>query len=271
MKSYKEMTESVIKRRDEYNISVRNRNRRIGIVSSSAAGIALVAIIGTVALTKGSDNAPEYSLPTSETTHPSAQYSENADIANSETLSDIISEPATDDQVVISPHIVINPITDADKNERQEMYIALMGDDFIEMSRTEVCEYYGMNVFPEVPSDLVCWDESKGYSYGIFKRENGKGETYHDQNDITYSNEDVSKSINIKVARGKLPFTCFMFHMKDEMKASEINGIEVYIGQHTDMTEVYYAEFMYNNTGFYVFTDGLTEDETVAVIASLIQ
>ncbi len=50
---------------------------------------------------------------------------------------------------------------------------------------------------------------------------------------------------------------------------SVINGTEVAIGQLSE--DCYYAEFMYQNTGFRLFADGLTLEETVTVIASLIQ
>lgn len=266
MKTYKEMTENILKRRDEYNEALKKRHKKAIIFASAAAGIALTAFAGTMLF---KENKPDI------ITQPPAT-SEVQNSSNNSAAQTTITEPPVTEQVIIEqpekqPYqntIVINKY---DESVSSDMYISLMLDDFVEMSRNEVCEYYGTNVFPEVPSDLVCWDEFKGHRYGIYKREKGKGEIYHDQNDITYSNDDVSKSINIKVARGKFPFICCMYLMKDEMKASEINGIEVYIGQDTDMTEVYYAEFMYNNTGFYVFTDGLTEDETVAVISSLIQ
>lgn len=50
---------------------------------------------------------------------------------------------------------------------------------------------------------------------------------------------------------------------------SIINNLEVAIGH--SATGYYYAQFMYQNVGFQVIADGLTQDEFVAVISSLIQ
>ena len=50
---------------------------------------------------------------------------------------------------------------------------------------------------------------------------------------------------------------------------SVINGTEVAIGQLSE--DCYYAEFMYQNTGFRLFADGLIQMEFLTRISSLIQ
>lgn len=51
---------------------------------------------------------------------------------------------------------------------------------------------------------------------------------------------------------------------------SIINNVEVAIGQDTN-SEYYFAEFLLHNVGFRFIVEGLTQDEFVAVISSLIQ
>lgn len=58
-------------------------------------------------------------------------------------------------------------------------------------------------------------------------------------------------------------------YFKGTEERSVINNHEVLIG----LTEngYYYSEFMYNGVGFLIDAEGVTEDEFVAIIASIIQ
>ena len=52
-------------------------------------------------------------------------------------------------------------------------------------------------------------------------------------------------------------------------ETSKINNVELKIGK-TD-EGYYYTEFIYNNVGFTICTKGLTQDEFVAIIMSIIK
>lgn len=83
-----------------------------------------------------------------------------------------------------------------------------------------------------------------------------------------YSNEDYSRTVNIEIKKDSLPLCDYAFLEATEEK-SIINNVEVAIG-HSD-NGYYYAQFMYHNVGFQIIADGLTQDEFVAIIASLIK
>lgn len=158
--------------------------------------------------------------------------------------------------------IIINPVGDIISGDRAD--IALLKNDFIKMSREELADYYDTAIFPEVPSDLKEWDE---YRYGIYRRDGGTGETYYDNNVINYSNEDFSRSLNIEVSKGRLPVTDIADFYEISEK-SKINGVEVGIG--LSDAGYYFVEFIYNNTGFRIIGNGLSEEELITVITSLI-
>lgn len=161
----------------------------------------------------------------------------------------------------ISPNkIIIHPL---DNSIPQNMYIALFRDDFIPMNKDEMADYYGCNVFPEIPDDL---SPKENQHWGIYRRNQGTGEIYHDQNRQTYENMDQSRGLVVETRKGRLPFFDFVIP-PDEEENSIINGHEVTIGLSEAGYEVW---FLYKDVGFYIFADGITEDELVSIISSLI-
>ncbi len=140
-------------------------------------------------------------------------------------------------------------------------------NDFVKMNEEELEEYYGTKIFPQVPSDLKSWHDSGEYDYGIYKRNKGSGEVYYDLTVMNYSNEDFSKDLNIEIAKGKLPASDVAF-WEENFAKSLINGTEVGIGQSSN--GYFYAEFIYNNTGFRIISSGLSQEEIVSVIESLV-
>jgi len=57
-----------------------------------------------------------------------------------------------------------------------KMNIALMTEDFIKMNKQELCNFYGIDVFPTViPKDM---NEVTDAVYGIFKKDKGTGDIY---------------------------------------------------------------------------------------------
>ena len=91
---------------------------------------------------------------------------------------------------------------------------------------------------------------------------------YCDLQALNYSNEDFSRTVNVEVVKDGLPLCDYMLFEENKEK-SIINNLEVAIGH--SATGHYYAQFIYQNVGFQVIADGLTQDEFVAVISSLIQ
>lgn len=164
--------------------------------------------------------------------------------------------PAANNKIVIN---TINGIA-ADK-----MNIALMIDDFVELTREEMKEYYGVDYIPDVPADIKPWADEQS---GIYRRNGGTGEVYWDADILNYSNEDFTRSVHVEVDKGSYVLQDYLYFKGTEEK-SVINNIEVLIG----LTEngYYYSEFMYNGVGFLIDAEGVTEEEFVAIIASIIK
>lgn len=153
-----------------------------------------------------------------------------------------------------------------DWSPSDEIKFDVQEDDFVVMSKAEINKYYRINIFPTVPDDLKEWEDEE---FGVYKRNGGTGEIYFDFNILNYSNETFSKGINIEIQKGSLPTSdCVFLDEYDEK--SIINNVEVAIGQDTN-NEYYFAEFLLHNVGFRFIVEGLTQDEFVAVISSLIQ
>lgn len=174
------------------------------------------------------------------------------------------SEPPTESVTAQAPSqqntIVIHPI----ENTNNEIsYFALFRDDFISMTKEQVNDYYGINVYPTVPEDL----SMQKIAAGIYKRNGGTGEIYHDQNRQEYRNEKDSRSIVVETAKGKLPF--FQFVIPDVSSGNSIiNGHDVTIG--INEYGWYSVWFLYQGVGFYIGAEGITQQELIDVISSLI-
>ena len=249
MKNSEEMVNSLFERREQYITEQRNRKRVLKRVITPICCFCLVALFGF-----GTWQGGLFNNITPVQTLDDALYSgikDTFDDKNGESP----DNPAANNKIVINS---INGIS-ADK-----IKINLAVDDFVEMSREEMIQYYGVNYFPEVPADMTAWDGR----LGIYKRNGGTGEVYWDQDVLNYSNEDITRYINMEIAKGNIPFLDYgIFSVKD--KTSVINNWEIKIGMTDDGR--YYTEFLYKNVGFIISAEGLTQDEFVAVIASIVK
>lgn len=238
MKTYNEMAESVFKRRDEYEIKEKKRRKVIKRAAVSVSSFCMAVVIGF------------------------GIYNSGLLRENPKTDLEDAVYPGTQDYFDESNKIVITPI-DSVSDER--MSIALFRDDFIRMEKEELNEYYGINVFPEVPEDLKEWGNK---IYGIYKREGGKGELYWDRNQITYDNGDISRSLNVSVETAGVPANTPVFYDKISEK-SIINNVSVAIAK--SKRGNLYSEFTYKDTCFFIFAQGLSDEEFVSAIKSLIK
>ena len=144
------------------------------------------------------------------------------------------------------------------------MYIALMWEDFVEMDQAELCTYYGWDVFPQVPSDLANWHETGEDRYGIFRRKDGT--VYCDQNVVNYSNEDATRVLHIALAKGNFPHSDVLFDT--QTVPSTLAGVEMALGR-TESGD-YFARFLHRDVGFEISAQGLSQEEFLTVLASLV-
>lgn len=152
----------------------------------------------------------------------------------------------------------------------REMYICLKWEDFVKMSPEELEAYYGTKIFPDIPADLKIWDTDEDFvGYGIFRRNNGKGEVYYDHTVWNYSNTSVTRNVNIEIQKENIPYVDFASSREEDYQKSMIFGCEVYLA-HTE-SGFYHARFMHNGVGFFLTADGLTEEEFISAVRSLLK
>ena len=258
MKNIDETIHTVFDRMEQYQVHQRKRNK---VILSTAVSLGIVCIIGAFGIALG--NAP-------------VQPDKGANIQASVPLSTSpVSEPPVVDPTVAEPTennvsqekptnnniIKINQLASLPELD----YFALFINDFVSMTKQEMLEYYGINVFADVPDNLTLKSESH---FGIYRRNNGTGDIYHDVNDVIYVNEDSTRGFGISVAKGRYPYS-FVPLWESISEMSTINGVSVGIGQLPDGS--YYAEFMYQNVGFRLHGVGVSIEELESMISSLIK
>ncbi len=258
MKNIDETVHTVFDRMEQYQVHQRKRKK---VILSTAVSLSIVCIIGAFGIAFG--NAPVQP-------DKSANILASAPLSTSPVTDPPVTEPTvaepTENHVpqekpVNNNMIVMNQMTSLPEAD----YFALFTNDFVSMTKQEMLEYYGINVFATVPDDLALKSEQH---FGIYRRENGTGDIYHDTNDIVFANADSTRGFGISVAKGRYPYS-FVPLWESISEMSTINGVSVGIGQLPDGS--YYAEFMYQNVGFRLHGVGVSVDELESMIASLIK
>lgn len=248
MKNCDEMVSSLFERREQY-ITEQKRKRKVIIrTTTSMCCVCLVALLGFGIWQSDmlTDKVAEDALYPGIKDNFAVSKGEDPD------------NPAANNKIVV--HQMNGLSADSAK-----FNICLKLDDFVAMNKEELNEYYGINVFPIVPKDIKEWEEQ---NFGIYKRDGGSGEVYWDGTGINYSNEEFSRTVNIAIQKGSLPHCDVAFFDTIEEK-SIINNLEVAIAKSDD--GYLYAEFMCQNVGFRIVANGVTQDEFVAVVSSLIK
>ena len=254
MKSYDELTNNLLERRDTYVTEQKRKRKTTMNIATSLCCFCMVVLLGFGAWNSGFFNE----LPLDQT--PDETIGDALYPGIKDTFDDQNGESATNPAA--NNKIVINSVEGLSVDK---MNIALMLDDFIEMSREEMCEYYGVDYIPDVPVDIKAWEDERS---GIYRRNGGTGEVYWDADVLNYSNEDFTRSVHIEVDKGSYVLKDYYFFKGTEEK-SVINNYEVLIG-HSE-SGYYYSEFMYNGIGFLIDATGVTDDEFIAIIASILQ
>lgn len=250
MKSYEEVTSLLLERRDRYEAQRRqNRKREVGL----AAVLCCFCLVAGAGILMHRDGIFDPAVPIATVEDAvNTGITDHTDVKQGEL-------PTT---YAANNKIVIHSI---DGTSSGIMNIALMRDDFVEMTREEMIAYYGVDYYPEVPADIPLLEN---HISGIFKRNGGTGEIYWDEDRLSYANDDFTRRIGLSVNKGNRVFQQFLYFQGTEEK-SIVNNMEVLIGLSED--GYYYAEFMLGDVGFLVSAYGVTEAEFVAVIASVLK
>ena len=157
--------------------------------------------------------------------------------------------------------IVVN---DIERVSASKLAIDLLEEDFVEMTPDEMMRYYGADYVPAVPADMKQWPEDCS---GIYKRDGGTGEVYWDQDVVNFSSEDFTRTLSLEVAKGAYPLMDYL-HFGGTEEKSVINNVEILIG--LTGSGYYYAQFMYRDVGFVLCAGGVSLDEFVAILSSLV-
>ena len=251
MKSYDEVTNNLLKRSDRYVAEQKHKRKKVISLTTSVCCLFLFSLIGLGVWQSGMFETTPLDKTLEDTLYPGIK--DNFDESKGESP----DNPAANNKIVIN---TLNGISAG------RMNICLLVDDFVEMTLDEMIAYYGVDFVPDVPADIKPWPENE--QCGIYKRNDGTSEVYWDAEILNYSNEDFTRSVNLEVAKGHIPWVDYM-HFDTEDETSVINNVELKIGK-TD-EGYYYTEFLYNNVGFTICTKGLTQDEFVAIIMSIIK
>lgn len=250
MKSCDEMVNSLLERREQYVTEQKRKRKIITRTATSMCCVCLVALLGFGMWRGRMLNTVVPDQTAEDTLYPGIK--DNFDASKGE----------SPDDSAANNKIVINTIDGVLANK---MNICLIGDDFVDMSRDEMIAYYGVDYIPVVPADIKALEDERS---GIYKRDGGTGEVYWDADILNYSNEDFTRNVHIEVNKGSYVLRDYL-HFEGTEEKSVINNVEVLIGL-TDSGH-YYSEFMYNGVGFLVDAEGVTEDEFISVIASVIK
>ena len=144
--------------------------------------------------------------------------------------------------------------------------------DLLEMNMEEVCDYYGVDVFPSyIPKDLQL---STNFPWGIYENES-RG-VYWNQQFINYEgSEENGRNIHIVVDKENDSREMWVGYVdlfeETDLEKSIIKDVEVLLGHYVcEDFEEYCAEFVYKGVDFYVDSFNIAEDEFVDVIESLL-
>lgn len=246
MKNCDEMVNDLLVRREQYLAERKHRRRVIARAAASACCVCLVALAGF--LVWRNEKVP--SSPTEQAAEP--VLSQQSTGTTEETTTAATEERVTEDRIVIHPcNGVSLDVSNIDLSE----------DDFVEMSRDEMIDYYGVDYIPDVPSDVKPWAEE---SCGVYRRD---GKVYWDADMLNYFNEDFTRRVHLEVCKEVFIVRDYLpYDGSDEM--SVIRGVEMFLTR--DANGGYYADFFYQNVEFLLSTQGLSEDEFLAILASLI-
>ncbi len=246
MKSYEEMADHVFRRINEYEAARKRRQVRLIRVSASLCCVCLAALAGFQIWSR---NGSGYSADPESFHDMPSSYS---------------AVSSWEDKGQRENTVIINQI---DGISADKINVDLSEEDFVQLDQDQLLEYYGIDIFPTVPADLGReWSEQEQVPYGIYKRDGGTGEAYWDVQILNYSNEDYTRTVNIELKKGGMPFSDYGT-LPDDCAKSLINNIAVGIGQ----TEggIYLIEFLYRSVGFRLVVEGLTQEELVSVVSSL--
>lgn len=247
MKNCDEMVNSLLERREQYVIGQKRKRIVFTRTITSLGCICIVALLG-FGVWKGKWFGTQSEQKMEDSLSPGIKDTFNENEKES-------TDNLTDDNKIIVHQI---------DGTAEKYDICLWVNDFVEMTAGEMEQYYGIDYVPDVPNDIKAW---KNQRYGIYKRDDGTGEVYWDSSILNYSNENFTRNVYLEVAKKRLSVWRYMYFDSTEEK-SVINNVEVMMGK--SEKGWYYAEFVHKEVSFAVTAEGVSQDEFVEIITSVL-
>lgn len=246
MKSYDETISNVFDRIGEYETKQKRKRSNIIKTTVSFCCVCAIAIVG-VGVLKG-NNTPAVNVD--DALYPGIK----------DTFDDLANTETPDNNVIV--------FNETSEKIASKMGIALFRDDEIKMTKDEIIEYFGVDVFPTCPDGFT---EKPGW-LGIYRRDKGTGEVYSDFNQVRYFNADNSKGIAVSFGTNSI-FYLTEYYLGDkynDIQKSVINNIEIPIVE-VKSENYFYAEFTYKGVMFNICSENVTQVEFLSVIYSIIE
>lgn len=250
MKNCDEMVESLLERRAQYAAEQKGKRARIARIAAAAGCACLAVLLGVGIWQGGKPGAAQPEQTVADALYPGIK--DTFDVSRGESPVD----PAANNKIIVHPVSGVS----ADR-----AIVGLKDEDFVAMTREEMVEYFGVNYIPEVPEDILPWEDERS---GVYRKDGGTGEVYWAADILNYADADFTRTVHVEVNKGSdVPQCCLYFEGKEEK--SVINSVELLIGQ--SKNGYYYAEFQYQNVGFLISAGGVTQEEFVNILASILK
>ena len=183
-------------------------------------------------------------------------------------LTDVIKELMSNDYKTpseINDDIKVAELTPDRWSDRPESP-ELRDEDFVPMTEAELMDYFGINVFAEVPDDLT-ENLMSDHNRGLYVKD---GEAYYSYCPYEYADPSGKRTIQVFFSYGKLQEGINgVWDDKDQL--SSIQGVPAAVIHSYDGNDNYEIQFMLDNT--WVRIDcygGFALDEMIEVARSLI-
>ncbi len=226
---------------------------------------AAIAVTAVLTLRGGSD-------PTTGNADGSAAIAENSDIAMGQGVGDDAQEAA--DEI----------LTDQDKEKQavscNEASIRpavtglydLQEDDFVPLDEHELLDYYQAALpVAEILPEL--YPAAREQEAGIYCRGQERAAVYHDMNRFAFSSADGGQQVTVTLSRANhAPTVAIDPAEEGSLRLTSVNGRELVVFRDSRQAgkPVFYVQWMQEDTGWQVWTSGVTEEAFMKLLSAIV-
>lgn len=140
--------------------------------------------------------------------------------------------------------------------------VNLSEDNYKEMSREEIIEYFGIEL--DISNILPDYHEDSDSRYGFYGFPDG---SILDQQSFIYMT-DKEQKLTITIRKNRLPINALVETYRFDMESSRILDSDVMVIHYIDINgiDIYYAEMIANNLGVTITAKGMELEELSLVL-----